>query len=613
MSFNQFNLDASISKAIAACGYTKPTPIQTQSIPKILHGHDIVACAQTGTGKTAAFVLPALNHIRQSSDSRKPRVLILTPTRELATQIKDATNRYGKFLRFNMASLVGGMSYRTQLNELSRAVDLIVATPGRLLDHIDNRRLDLRGIEMLILDEADRMLDMGFIDDVKAIAKMTPQKKQTLLFSATIDGKLNQIIKQLLNEPVYIDLSQEKMAPTQIKQELYMTDSPSHKARLLQHFLANEKMFKTIIFTATKIGADNLAGQLIREGFLAAPLHGDLKQSVRNKTVEKLRRNKLQYLVATDVAARGIDISDVTHVINYDLPRFHEDYVHRIGRTGRAGKSGKAISFALHHDKRQIEKIERYIGQRMELKTIEGLEPSRSNQSNEKSHSKGSKKSRKNNYSRSGKTESRSNGERSRRESTNRSSRERFHREASSDRPKGDRSRRESSSSRNSEKSRRDFGSSRPNDDRPRREEGSSRPKGEKSRRDFGSSRPSDERPRREAGSSRRKGERSRRDFGSSRPNDDRPRREAGSSRPKGEKSRRDFDSSRPSAERPRREAGSSRPNGERSRRDFGSSRPNDERPRREAGRGRSNAERSHSNKSGADQNRRHKNRRDRA
>jgi superfamily II DNA/RNA helicase len=375
MSFSQFNLDASIAKAISVCGYTNPTPIQSQAIPEILNGHDIVACAQTGTGKTAAFVLPALQLIRKASQSRKPRVLILTPTRELATQIMQATTRYGKFLRFNTANLVGGMSYRQQLKELSQAVDLIVATPGRLLDHMENRRLDLSGIEMLILDEADRMLDMGFIDDVKAIAKATPRQKQTLLFSATVDGKLSQVIKQFLNKPIHIDLSREKIAPVQIKQEIYMADSSSHKSRLLQHFLTNEKMFKAIIFSATKIGADHLAGQLVKEGYLAAPLHGDLKQNVRNKTLEKLRKNKIQYLVATDVAARGIDVSDVSHVINYDLPRFYEDYVHRIGRTGRAGKAGKAISFALHQDRRHIDRIERYIGQSLERKTIEGLEP----------------------------------------------------------------------------------------------------------------------------------------------------------------------------------------------------------------------------------------------
>lgn len=374
MSFTQFNLDASIAKAISACGYTQPTPIQSQSIPKIMNGHDIVACAQTGTGKTAAFVLPALQLIRKPSSSRKARVLILTPTRELATQIMESVIRYGKFLSFNKASLVGGMSYHQQLKQLSRRVDLIVATPGRLLDHMQNRRLDLTGIEMLILDEADRMLDMGFIDDVMAIAKVTPRRKQTLLFSATVGGKLSAVIKQLLNEPIHIDFSREKITPIQIEQELYIVNNQIHKKHLLRYFLTKEKIFKAIIFSATKIGADRLAVQLIKEGFLAASLHGDLKQSVRNKTIEKLHRNKIQYLVATDVAARGIDVADVTHVINYDLPRFYEDYVHRIGRTGRAGKTGKAISFALEQDRRQIARIERYIGQQLKRMVIDGLE-----------------------------------------------------------------------------------------------------------------------------------------------------------------------------------------------------------------------------------------------
>ncbi|MHB1948548.1 MAG: DEAD/DEAH box helicase [Gammaproteobacteria bacterium] len=375
MTFAQMNLDTSISKAIDACGYSKPTPVQQRAIPEILNGHDVVASAQTGTGKTAAFVLPSLHRLSLEKTARKPRILILTPTRELATQITTAARKYGKFLNFNMASLVGGMSYRQQLRDLSRAVDMIVATPGRLLDHMENRRLDLSGIEMLVLDEADRMLDMGFIDDVQAIAKATPHTRQTLLFSATVDGKLGHVVKNLLKSPIRIDLSQEKISPAKIKQELYMTDGPQHKAQLLQHFLENESMFKTIIFSATKIGADRLAGQLRDQGYPAAPLHGDLKQSMRNRTIEDFSRGKVQFVVATDVAARGIDIPDMTHVINYDLPRFCEDYVHRIGRTGRAGKSGVAISFALPSDKRHIIKIERYIGQPLPVVTIPGLEP----------------------------------------------------------------------------------------------------------------------------------------------------------------------------------------------------------------------------------------------
>lgn len=375
MTFAELNLDTSIIKAIAACGYTTPTPVQKRSIPEILNGKDIVAAAQTGTGKTAAFVLPALHRLRTGQNIRKPRVLILTPTRELASQITQSAIKYGKFLRFNMASLVGGMSYRQQLRDLSRPVDLIVATPGRLLDHLQNRRVDLSAIDMLVLDEADRMLDMGFIDDVRTIANMAPANRQTLLFSATFDMRVERVVKQLLKEPIYIKLSTEKISPPLIKQELYIADSPHHKNRLLNHFMANENIYKAIIFTATKIGADRLAEQLRDQGYLAAPLHGDLKQNQRNKTVEQLRRGKLQYVVATDVAARGIDIADMTHVFNYDLPKFSEDYVHRIGRTGRAGKSGIAISFALPSDQRHLFKIEKLIGQRLTPSVIEGLEP----------------------------------------------------------------------------------------------------------------------------------------------------------------------------------------------------------------------------------------------
>lgn len=375
MTFTQMNLDAAVAKAIVACGYKTPTPVQQRAIPEILDGKDVVACAQTGTGKTAAFVLPALSRLNSKQNVRKPRVLVLTPTRELASQITTAASQYGKFLRFRMASLVGGMSYRHQIRDLSRSVDMIIATPGRLLDHMENRRVDLSEIEMLVLDEADRMLDMGFVDDVLAIASATPKSRQTLLFSATVDNRLNGVIKKILKSPLHIDLSKEKISPSQITQELYYSDNPHHKSRLLQHFLTNTNIFKAIIFSATKIGADRLAHELCDQGFLAAPLHGDLKQSLRNRTIEQLRRGKIQFLVATDVAARGIDIADMTHVINYDLPRFCEDYVHRIGRTGRAGKSGVAISFALPSDRKHVTRIEHYIGARFKPLTIPGLEP----------------------------------------------------------------------------------------------------------------------------------------------------------------------------------------------------------------------------------------------
>lgn len=366
VSFAQLNLDSNIYKAIEACGYTQPTPIQAQSIPDILLGKDLVASAQTGTGKTAAFVLPALQRLSREP-SKKTRVLILTPTRELANQIMKAASLYGKFLRFNIVSLVGGMPYHNQIKDLARGADIIVATPGRLMDHMEQKRVDLSGIEMMVLDEADRMLDMGFIDDVNYIAKLTPGNRQTLLFSATVDKQLSTVVKHLLKNPVRIDLSSEKIASPQIKQELYKANNAQHKMRLLKHFLVDGNIFKAIIFSATKIMADKLANQLKDEGFTAAALHGDLKQNVRNRTIEQLRRGKIQYLVATDVAARGIDISDITHVFNFDMPRFCEDYVHRIGRTGRAGKEGIAISFVMPTDLRHLQRIERYIGQRLKL------------------------------------------------------------------------------------------------------------------------------------------------------------------------------------------------------------------------------------------------------
>ncbi len=385
MSFAQLNLDPKISKAIHNCGYTQPTPIQARCIPDILNGKDMVASAQTGTGKTAAFVLPSLHRLSlpqikgpQARPSKaKPRILILTPTRELANQITKAASTYGKFMNFKIISLVGGMSYHQQTRNLAQAVDIVVATPGRLLDHLRKHRLDLSQIEILIFDEADRMLDMGFIDDVKAITKTTPSNRQTLLFSATVDNKLDNIIKQLLKNPVRIDLSQEKMAPAKIKQEIYLVDNDQHKFRLLQHFMSNKNIYKAIIFTATKINADKLAKQLRDNHYSAAPLHGDLKQNVRNRTLDQLRQGKIQFLVATDVAARGIDVSDITHIFNYDLPKFCEDYVHRIGRTGRAGKEGKALSFVLPSESRLIKQLERYLGQSLQQSMVEGLEPTR--------------------------------------------------------------------------------------------------------------------------------------------------------------------------------------------------------------------------------------------
>ncbi|HLB41323.1 MAG TPA: DEAD/DEAH box helicase, partial [Gammaproteobacteria bacterium] len=367
ITFSQLNLDINIQKALDQCGYKMPTPIQEKAIPPSLEGQDVMGCAPTGTGKTAAFVLPALHHLSQQKPSKKPRILVLTPTRELAAQITQAARQYGKYLRFNIISLLGGMPYHQQIRDLQRGADIVIATPGRLLDHAERQRIDLSGVDILILDEADRMLDMGFIDDVQTIAQLTPSTRQTLLFSATLDKQLGRIAQQLLNDPVRIDCSSEKIAAPKIKQILYKTNNFHDKANLLKQFLNDETIYKAIMFSNRKVDADKLAAQLRDQGYSASALHGDLKQNVRTRTIEQLRRGKIQYLVATDVAARGIDIPDITHVINYDLPKFCEDYVHRIGRTGRAGKEGIAISFVLPTDTKHLRNIERYLGQSLKL------------------------------------------------------------------------------------------------------------------------------------------------------------------------------------------------------------------------------------------------------
>jgi superfamily II DNA/RNA helicase len=402
VSFKDFNLQHGILKAVQQCGYTTPTPIQSEAIPKVLAGRDLIASANTGTGKTAAFVLPALQSLTKQrgfkKQSGKPSILILTPTRELANQVNEAIRNYGKNLRLSSLILVGGMPYRPQLKSLSRPVDIVVATPGRLIDHINSRRIDLSNVNMLILDEADRMLDMGFVDEVNQIANMTQTDRQTLLFTATWDNRLSALARRLLNEPERIQIETE---PTQqnIEQRLHLADNIDHKNRLLHHLLDDENLTQALIFSATKIGADILAQELIAQGHSAAALHGDMKQGARNRTLMNMRRGKLRLLVATDVAARGLDVTTISHVINFDIPRFAEDYVHRIGRTGRAGATGTAISFVLPEDAIHLERIERYTGQKVDQHIIPGLEPTRKlrsrHQQKRKSRGKGSSQPKK--------------------------------------------------------------------------------------------------------------------------------------------------------------------------------------------------------------------------
>ncbi|ARO88404.1 ATP-dependent helicase [Nitrosospira lacus] len=378
MSFENLNLHPLILKAVIDSGYTTPTPVQAQAIPELIAGHDIMASAQTGTGKTAAFMLPALHRLATPSKvhSRGPRVLVLTPTRELALQVSEAAAKYGKHLpRVRVVSILGGMPYPLQNKLLSQPVDILVATPGRLIDHIQRGRIDFSRLEMLVLDEADRMLDMGFIDDVERIAAATPATRQTLLFSATLDGAIDKVAARLLKSPKRIQIATQQARLDNIEQRLHYVDDISHKNRLLDHLLRDITLKQAIVFTATKRDADMLADNLSAQGHEAAALHGDMNQRDRTRTLTKLRHGGLRVLVATDVAARGIDVSGITHVINFDLPKFAEDYVHRIGRTGRAGASGIAVSFASGKDGVNLKKIERFTGQRIDSHVIPGLEP----------------------------------------------------------------------------------------------------------------------------------------------------------------------------------------------------------------------------------------------
>ncbi|MCB1985341.1 MAG: DEAD/DEAH box helicase [Burkholderiales bacterium] len=379
MSFEDLNLHPLVLKAIQKSGYTTPTPIQQSAIPELISGTDVIASAQTGTGKTAAFMLPALHHLAEPSKirSRGPRVLVLTPTRELAEQVSNAAKNYGKYLsRMNVISILGGMPYSLQNKLLSQPVDVLVATPGRLIDHIQRGHINFSRLQMLVLDEADRMLDMGFIADVEQIASVTPKNKQTVMFSATLNVAIEKIAERLLKSPKRIQIASQKERLNNIEQRLHYVDNLTHKNKLLDHVLRDETLKQAIVFTATKRDADLLADNLYARGHTAAALHGDMNQRERNRTLTRLRKGGLRILVATDVAARGIDISDITHVINFDLPKFAEDYVHRIGRTGRAGAAGIAVSFATHKDGLHLKRIERFTGHSIASHIVPGLEPS---------------------------------------------------------------------------------------------------------------------------------------------------------------------------------------------------------------------------------------------
>lgn len=418
MNFADLDLIPELLKAIEESGYTTPTPIQEQAIPKILEGLDLRASAQTGTGKTAAFILPTLNRLMKSPSKKRggPRVLILVPTRELAMQVSVEATKYAKHLpNVRTACVYGGVPYPVQKKELSRPYEILVATPGRLIDHLERGRIDLSLIEVLILDEADRMLDMGFIEPVEHIAAATPASRQTLLFSATLKGSVLRLSKNLLKDPVEVSISLEDAKQTNtIEQRLFTVDNLTHKHQILDHLLKDPTMKQAIVFTSTKSYANELVDQLIDQGHDAAALHGDMNQRQRTHTIKLLRLGKIRILVATDVAARGIDVQTISHVINFDLPNSAEDYVHRIGRTGRAGHNGLALSFTTYKDMRVVKDIERFTGQKLTLQVIPGMEPqSRSfSSSGGPSSKRGNSTSRNGNYNRGSRSSESSRGSR---------------------------------------------------------------------------------------------------------------------------------------------------------------------------------------------------------
>ena len=383
IKFADLNLDKNILSAVSSEGYESPTPIQAQAIPFALEGRDIMASAQTGSGKTAAFLLPTLQRLTKRSEKpgKGPRALVLTPTRELAAQVEKNALAYAKNMRwFRTVSIVGGASFGYQTRALSKPVDLIVATPGRLMDLMQSGKVDFARLEVLILDEADRMLDMGFIDDIETIVEATPTDRQTLLFSATWDGAVGKLARKLTKNPEIIEVERVD-DQGKIEEQLLYCDDMRHKNRLLDHILRDANIDQCVIFTSTKAMTEVIADDLYEKGFAANCLHGDMPQGWRNRTLMDLRKGRCKILVATDVAARGIDVPTITHVINYDLPKQAEDYVHRIGRTGRAGRTGIAITFAEVNEYVKVHKIEKYIGRKLPELTIEGMEPTRKRKS----------------------------------------------------------------------------------------------------------------------------------------------------------------------------------------------------------------------------------------
>lgn len=376
MKFTELGLVPEILRAIADQGYETPTPIQAQAIPKVLAGHDLMACAQTGTGKTAGFTLPILNRLASSKATgpRKIRVLILTPTRELAAQVEDSVRTYGAHLPFKSLVIFGGVGINPQIAALRKGVDILVATPGRLLDHAQQRTVDLSGIDVLVLDEADRMLDMGFIHDIRKVLALLPKKRQNLLFSATFSDEIRTLAGSFLVDPEYVESERRNTASELVTQYVYKVDR-ERKRDLLIDLIKEKGWYQVLVFTRTKWGANGLAEKLTKAGIEADAIHGNKSQGARTRALGNFKTGKLHVLVATDIAARGIDIDELPHVVNYELPNVPEDYVHRIGRTGRAGVEGSAVSLVCVDEHKLLKDIERLIRKPIDVLAHPGYEP----------------------------------------------------------------------------------------------------------------------------------------------------------------------------------------------------------------------------------------------
>ncbi|KAF0815211.1 ATP-dependent RNA helicase RhlE [Andreprevotia sp. IGB-42] len=378
MSFASLGLDDTLVRAVTERGYTEPTPIQTQAIPAILSGGDLLAGAQTGTGKTAGFTLPILQLLSQRTPAEGSksviRALILTPTRELAAQVEESVREYGKNTNLKSMVMFGGVAINPQIKSLKGRIDILVATPGRLLDHVSQKTVDLSHVEILVLDEADRMLDMGFVHDIKKVLALLPKKRQNLLFSATFSDEIKALADKLLDKPALIEVARRNATAETIAQRVHPVDRDK-KRQLLAHLIKEHNWFQVLVFTRTKHGANRLAEQLDKDGITSLAIHGNKSQGARTRALTEFKAGTLQVLVATDIAARGIDIDELPHVVNYELPNVPEDYVHRIGRTGRAGAEGEAISLVCVDEIKLLHDIERLIKREIPSQVIEGFEP----------------------------------------------------------------------------------------------------------------------------------------------------------------------------------------------------------------------------------------------